>query len=98
MNKTQRLALFSTTAVAVAGLLWGGVASAKTINIADQNTAYSNEDVQKLASTAVSMGVKEPVKLNLQGGDLIITGSSATQCVIKVGSGNTPKITGVSCK
>ena len=44
------------------------------------------------------MGVKEPVKLNLQGGNLNVSGSTATTCVIKVGSGDAPKIGGISCK
>lgn len=98
MTKIQRLNLLGATAVVAAGLLWAGGATAKTINVAEHNTPYSNEDVQKLASTAVSMGVKEPVKLDLQSGNLTVSGSSATACVIKVGSGDTPKITGISCK
>ncbi len=94
-RKTQGLALL---AVATAGLLWAGLAAAKTINVADHNTPYNNDDIQKLAATAVGMGVKEPVKLNLQGGNLNVSGNTATTCVIKVGSGDTPKIGGISCK
>mgnify|MGYP003468842632 len=44
------------------------------------------------------MGVKEPVNLSLAGGNLTVSGSSATQCVFKVGSGSKPQIQGVSCK
>lgn len=98
MNQNPRFLTMRMAAVAAAGLLLATTASAKTINVAEQNTPYGNDDIQKLASTAVSMGVKEPVKLNLQAGNLTVSGSSSTQCVIKVGSGNTPKITGVSCK
>ena len=94
-RKTQSLALIT---LAAAGLLWAGLAAAKTINVADHNTPYSNDDIQKLAATAVGMGVKEPVKLNLQGGNLNVSGSTATTCVIKVGSGDAPKSGGISCK
>lgn len=72
--------------------------AAKDIQINSNNTPYTSEDIQKLAATAVSMGVKEPVNLNLSGSSLNISGSNATQCTFKVGSGNTPKIQGISCK
>lgn len=73
-------------------------AEAKDIGISANNTNYSKAEVQKLAATAVGMGVKEPVSLNLQGGNLTVSGSTSTSCVLKVGTGNTPKIAGISCK
>ncbi len=97
-HNTRRLGFAGLATVAAAGLMLAGTASAKTINVAGNNTPYNEADVQKLASTAVSMGVKEPVKLDLQSGNLTVSGSTATRCVIKVGSGNTPKIGGISCK
>lgn len=98
MKRQQRIGLTGAVLLATAGLLATMPAQAKDIAIADNNTHYSNADVQKLASTAVKMGVKEPLKLNLQGGNLNIAGSSATTCVIKVGNGGTPQISGISCK
>lgn len=98
MNTTQRLALPGVIAIAAAGLLFANTAVAKTVKVTEQNTPYQEADVQKLASTAVSMGVKEPVKLQLQGGDLTVSGSTPTQCTFKVGTGNAPKIGGVNCK
>ena len=71
---------------------------AKEIKISSNNTSYSDADVQKLAATAVGMGVKEPVSLNAAGGTVTVSGSSATKCTFKVGAGDTPQIQGVSCK
>lgn len=65
-------------------------AYAKEIKIDANNTPYSEADAQKLAATAVGMGVKEPVSLN--------GGSSAAQCVFTVGSGGTLQIQGLNCK
>ncbi|HFA2203433.1 TPA: hypothetical protein WLL89_000974 [Neisseria gonorrhoeae] len=64
-------------------------AYAKEIKIDANNTPYSEADAQKLAATAVGMGVKEPVSLN---------GGSAAQCVFTVGSGGTLQIQGLNCK
>ena len=67
MKQTQRFALLA----AVAALALGANAyAAKEIKIAANNSGYSADDAQKLASTAVSMGVKEPVNLSLAGGNL----------------------------
>lgn len=71
---------------------------AKEIKIAANNTSYSDADVQKLAATAVGMGVKEPVSLSGSNGNLTVSGSSATRCNFKVGNGAAPQIQGVSCK
>lgn len=98
MKRQQRLGLAGAALLAALGLLAAMQAQAKDIAIAGNNTPYSTADVQKLAATAVKMGVKEPVKLNLQGGNLNVAGSSATTCVIKVGGGKTPQIGGISCK
>lgn len=71
---------------------------AKEIKISSNNTSYSDADVQKLAATAVGMGVKEPVSLNAGSGIVTVSGNSATTCTFKVGSGSSPQIQGVSCK
>ncbi|WP_373741771.1 hypothetical protein [Neisseria sp.] len=95
MNKTQFFAL----PVAALALFAGANAfAAKEIKISGNNTSYSEADVQKVAATAVSMGVKEPVRLNLAAGNLTVSGNSSTKCVFKVGNGPTPQIQGVSCK
>lgn len=94
MNKTKFFALSAVAALALSANAY----AAKEIKVASNNTPYSQDNVQKLAATAVSMGVKEPVSLNLAGGNLTISGSSATKCVFKVGSGDTPQIQGVNCK
>lgn len=94
MNSKKFLALVS---VAV-GLSFSFNAAAKEIKISSNNTAYSDADVQKLAATAVGMGVKEPVSLNSGNGVVTVSGSSATKCAFKVGNGDTPQIQGVSCK
>lgn len=91
-NKFLALAALAALAVGV------NAYAAKEIKVASNNTPYTEENVQKLASTAVSMGVKEPVSLSLNGGNLSVSGSSDTKCIFKVGSGDTPKIQGVSCK
>jgi len=57
--------------------------SAKEIKVASNNTAYAPEDVQKLASTAVKMGVKEPLNMN------VASGASVSAKEIKVASNNT---------
>lgn len=98
MKRSQRIALTINTLVAAFGFAAALPAQAKDIAIAGNNTHYSAADVQKLASTAVKMGVKEPLKLTLQGGNLSVSGSSATTCVIKVGNGAAPQIAGISCK
>lgn len=98
MKLQQRISLTGAGLLVIMGLLAAMQVQAKDITISGNNTPYSGADVQKLASTAVKMGVKEPVKLNLQGGNLNVSGSSSTACVIKVGTGNTPQIGGISCK
>ena len=45
--------------------------------------------------TAVSMGVKEPLSIRKSADGVTISGSSGTQCNIKLNNG---KIAGVSCK
>lgn len=87
---------YLTAALALA--LLAAAAQAKDIAVANNNTPYAAADVQKLAGTAVKMGVKEPVSLNLAGGKLTVSGSSATTCVLNVGSGSAPQIAGISCK
>ncbi len=93
MNKSIRNSLLLTM-----GIMLSISAIAKDIKVSDNNTPYSPADVQKLASTAVKMGVTEPVSLRLNDGNLAVTGSSKTSCVIKVGSAATPQIAGISCK
>ena len=67
---------------AVAALALGANAyAAKEIKIAANNSGYSADDAQKLASTALSMGVKEPVNLSLAGGNLTVSGSSAISTI-----------------
>ena len=89
MNITKFLAL----SVAAAGLAFSANAyAAKEIKISSNNTSYSAADVQKLAATAVGMGVKEPVSLTAGSGVVTVSGSSATKCAFKVGSGDTPQI------
>jgi 7-cyano-7-deazaguanine synthase in queuosine biosynthesis len=80
------------------GLLVAVSAGAKDIKIATNNTDYAPEDIQKLASTAVKMGVKEPLNMNLAVGNLTVSGSNTTNCVIKVGTAKAPQIAGISCK
>ncbi|HFA6725350.1 TPA: hypothetical protein WMN69_001586 [Neisseria gonorrhoeae] len=70
----------------------------KEIKIDANNTPYSEADAQKLAATAVGMGVKEPVSLNGGSGSITVSGSSAAQCVFTVGSGGTLQIQGLNCK
>ena len=94
--KTSKILVLS---IAAAGLTLGFNAyAAKEIKISANNTSYSEADVQKLAATAVGMGVKEPVTLSSGSGVVTVSGSSATKCAFKVGSGATPQIQGVSCK
>ncbi|STZ76257.1 hypothetical protein [Bergeriella denitrificans] len=95
MKTTKFLALTA----AAAGLAFSVNAyAAKEIKISSNNTSYSDSDVQKLAATAVGMGVKEPVSLNRAGDSVTVGGSSSTQCTFKVGSGAALQIQGVSCK
>ncbi|QEY24879.1 hypothetical protein [Neisseria animalis] len=95
MNTSKFLAL---TAVA-AGLAFSVNAhAAKEIKISSNATSYSDSDVQKLASTALNMGVKEPVSLARSGDSVTVSGSSPTKCTFKVGDGAAPQIQGVSCK
>lgn len=90
---------FLALSAAAAGLAFSiNAYAAKEIKIGSNGTSYSAADVQKLAATAVGMGVKEPVNLSHAGGAVTVSGSNATKCTFKVGSGDTPKIQGVSCK
>lgn len=80
------------------GLVVATSVSAKEIKVASNNTVYTPEEIQKLANTAVKMGVKEPLNMNVASGNLIVTGSSDTKCIFKVGTAKTPQISGISCK
>nr|WP_279032162.1 hypothetical protein [Snodgrassella alvi] len=93
MNKSMRNSLIFAIGLVVAA----GV-SAKEIKVASNNTVYTPEEIQKLANTAVKMGVKEPLNMNVASGNLIVTGSSDTKCIFKVGTAKTPQISGISCK
>ncbi|WP_108043712.1 hypothetical protein [Neisseria cinerea] len=86
------------SALAAISMFAAATAYAKEIKIDANNTSYSEADVQKLAATAVGMGVKEPVSLNGGSGSITVSGSSATQCSFKVGNGGALQIQGVSCK
>ena len=63
MTKTK---LFALLAGAVALAFGANAYAAKEIKVSGNNTSYSADDVQKLAATAVSMGVKEPVNLEIR--------------------------------
>lgn len=88
------------SALAAISVFAAATAYAKEIKIDANNTSYSEADVQKLAATAVGMGVKEPVSLNggSGSGSITVSGSSATQCSFKVGNSDDLQIQGVSCK
>lgn len=86
------------SALAAISVFAAATAYAKEIKIDANNTSYSEADVQKLAATAVGMGVKEPVSLNGGSGNITVYGSSATQCSFKVSNGDDLQIQGVSCK
>lgn len=86
------------SALAAISVFAAATAYAKEIKIDTNNTSYSEADVQKLAATAVGMGVKEPVSLNGGSSSITVSGSSATQCSFKVGNGGALQIQGVSCK
>ncbi|MDO1509039.1 MULTISPECIES: hypothetical protein [unclassified Neisseria] len=94
MKKTKFFALFAVTALAMGANAY----AAKEIKVASNNTPYTQDNVQKIAATAVSMGVKEPVSLNLTGANLTVSGDNSIKCTFKVGDGDTPKIQGVNCK
>ncbi|MBI0164504.1 hypothetical protein BGI03_09815 [Snodgrassella alvi] len=93
MNKSMRNSL-----IFAIGLVVAASVSAKEIKVASNNTVYTPEEIQKLANTAVKMGVKEPLNMNVASGNLIVTGSSDTKCIFKVGTAKTPQISGISCK
>lgn len=93
MNKSIRNSL-----IFAIGLVVAASVSAKEIKVASNNTVYTPEEIQKLANTAVKMGVKEPLNMNVASGNLIVTGSSDTKCIFKVGTAKTPQISGISCK
>lgn len=93
MNKSMRNSL-----IFAIGLVVATSVSAKEIKVASNNTVYTPEEIQKLANTAVKMGVKEPLNMNVASGNLIVTGSSDTKCIFKVGTAKTPQISGISCK
>ncbi|CWM26054.1 Uncharacterised protein [Neisseria meningitidis] len=86
---------FALCAIALSA---AAAAYAKEIKIDANNTPYSEADSQKLAATAVGMGVKEPISLNGGSGSITVSGSSATQCVFKVGNGGALQIQGLNCK
>lgn len=88
------------SALAAISVFVAATAYAKEIKIDTNNTSYSEADVQKLAATAVGMGVKEPVSLNggSGSGNITVSGSSATQCSFKVGNSDDLQIQGVICK
>ena len=88
------------SALAAISVFVAATAYAKESKLDANNTSYSEADVQKLAATAVGMGVKEPVSLNggSGSGNITVSGSSATQCSFKVGNSDDLQIQGVSCK
>ena len=61
------------SALAAISVFAAATAYAKEIKIDANNTSYSEADVQKLAATAVGMGVKEPVSLNGGSGSKVQT-------------------------
>ncbi|MCP1660435.1 hypothetical protein [Neisseria perflava] len=95
MNIKKFLAL---SAVAAGLIASANVYAAKEIKIGSNGTPYAAADVQKLAATAVGMGVQEPVNLSRSGGSVTVSGANATKCTFKVGDGNALQIQGVSCK
>lgn len=94
--KTTKLLALSVVAAALAFSV--NAYAAKEVKIASNNTPYSDTHVQQLATTALGMGVKEPVSLTRSGGNVVVSGSGSTKCTFKVGEGDSPKIQGVNCK
>ena len=89
MNKKIAILLALATAVATPA------AMAKDIKIQENSAGLSEQLTENLAATAVSMGVKEPLSIRKSADGVTISGSSGTQCNIKLNKG---KIAGVSCK
>lgn len=69
---------------------------AKDIKIESNTSGLDEAKAQTIAKTATSMGVKEPVSLQKQGNNVVVSGASATTCTVKVSANGT--IAGVSCK
>ena len=89
MNK--KIAILLALAAAVAA----PAAMAKDSKIQENSAGLSEQLTENLAATAVSMGVKEPLSIRKSADGVTISGSSGTQCNIKLNDG---KIAGVSCK
>ena len=81
MNK--KIAVLLALAAAVAA----PAAMAKDIKIQENSAGLSEQLTENLAATAVSMGVKEPLSIRKSADGVTISGSSGTQCNIKLNDG-----------
>lgn len=70
-------------------------AKEKALQIASNTTGLSAAFVENIGRTALAMGIKEPISLVKSADGVIVSGSTATKCQIKL---NGEKIMGVSCK
>lgn len=91
--KTIRTILLTVFACAAAA-----PALAKDPNIASNTSSITQPLLNNIAASSIGAGVKEPLNISQSGGQIVVQGSNATVCRIKVSEGNPPKMLGVSCK
>lgn len=75
-----------------------GAAFAKDPKIASNTSSITPPLLNSIAASAIGAGVKEPLTISQNDKQIVVKGSNATVCNIKIADGNPPKMLGVSCK
>ena len=100
MKKIHKLLIIGTITV-TATLTFSTLAFAKDIIIDNNNSIFSNEDVQNstIPSFVKSMNIKEPIQIefNKTTQEIVVIGDNNNKCTLKIKDNNIKNIVNVSC-
>lgn len=100
MKKIQKLLIISTITV-TATLAFSTSAFAKDIMIDNNNSIFSNEDIQNstIPSFVKSMNIQEPITIefNKTTQEIVVIGDNNNKCTLKIKNNNIFNIVNVSC-
>lgn len=100
MNKTNKLLVINTIVIMIT-TMFSTSAFAKDIMIDNNNSIFSNEDVQNstIPSFVKSMNIKEPIQIefNKTTQEIVVIGDNNNKCTLKIKDNNIKNIVNVSC-
>lgn len=100
MKKSNKLIVINTIAI-ITTIMLSTSAFAKDIMIDNNNSIFSNEDIQNstIPSFVKSMNIQEPITIefNKTTQEIVVIGDNNNKCTLKIKDNNIKNIVNVSC-